>query len=151
MHKLFLLLSRKCENLTRSQVNSFFCRIRAISKKKVLAQKVIYFRSEFVIFCYLFYFFYYRSICIIDSGASRRRTRNARFQARRADHSTTSMCHLETEKVFAQRQIYFTANSSNLEKRSPLEIRCHFLRHQLYVPKGRCSIPYAICLNPKTD
>ena len=36
-------------------------------------------------------FFYYRSICIIDSGASRRRTRNARFRARRADHSTTSI------------------------------------------------------------
>ena len=27
-------------------------------------------------------------MCIIDSGASRRRTRNARFRARRADHST---------------------------------------------------------------
>ena len=34
---------------------------------------------------------YYRGICIIDNGASRRRTRNARFRARRADHSTTSM------------------------------------------------------------
>ena len=30
--------------------------------------------------------FYYRSICIIDNGASRRRTRNACFRARRADH-----------------------------------------------------------------
>ena len=35
------------------------------------------------------YFFYYRSICIIDDGASRGRTRNARFRARRTDHSTT--------------------------------------------------------------
>ena len=33
--------------------------------------------------------FSYRSICIIDGGASRRRTRNSRFRARRADHSTT--------------------------------------------------------------
>ena len=32
------------------------------------------------------------SICIIDNGASRRRTRSARFTARRSDHSTTSMC-----------------------------------------------------------
>ena len=39
---------------------------------------------------WLFLFFYYRSICIIDNGASRRRTRNARFRARRADHSTIS-------------------------------------------------------------
>ena len=38
-------------------------------------------------------FFYYRSICIIDDGASRRRTRISRFRARRADHSTTSMCN----------------------------------------------------------
>ena len=35
-------------------------------------------------------FLLYRSICIIDDGASRRRTRNSRFRARRADHSTTS-------------------------------------------------------------
>ena len=42
----------------------------------------------------LFIFFYKRSICIIDNGVSRRRTRNARFRARRADHSTTSMCIL---------------------------------------------------------
>ena len=34
-----------------------------------------------------------RSICIIDNGASRRHpTRNSRFRARRADHSTTSIC-----------------------------------------------------------
>ena len=33
--------------------------------------------------------FYYRSRCIIDDGASRRRTRNTRFQAKRANHSTT--------------------------------------------------------------
>ena len=39
-------------------------------------------------------FFLYRSICIIDNGASRRRPQNARFRARRADHSTTSMCLL---------------------------------------------------------
>ena len=38
-----------------------------------------------------FFFFFYRSICIIDDGASRRRTRNTRFRAIRADHSTTSM------------------------------------------------------------
>ena len=38
-------------------------------------------------FCYLFYISYKRSICIIDNGASRRRTRNARFPARHADHS----------------------------------------------------------------
>ena len=48
-----------------------------------------YFLAKFQIF-----FFYYRSICIIDDGASRRRTRNTRFRARRADHSTTSMCNL---------------------------------------------------------
>ena len=39
-----------------------------------------------------FIFFFCRSICIIDDGASRRRARNTRFRARRADHSTTSMC-----------------------------------------------------------
>ena len=39
-----------------------------------------------------FSFFYYRSICIIDNGASRRRTRNVRFRDGRADHLTTSMC-----------------------------------------------------------
>ena len=39
-------------------------------------------------FSFLFiFFFYYRSICIIDDGASRRRTRISRFRARRADHS----------------------------------------------------------------
>ena len=32
----------------------------------------------------IFQFFYYRSICIIDNGASSRRTRNARFRGRRA-------------------------------------------------------------------
>ena len=32
------------------------------------------------------FFFYYRSIRIIDNGASSHRTRNARFRARRADH-----------------------------------------------------------------
>ena len=37
------------------------------------------------------FFYFYRSICIIDIGASKHRTRNARFRARRADHSTASM------------------------------------------------------------
>ena len=37
-----------------------------------------------------------QGICIIDDGTSRRRTRNARFQTRRADHSTTSMCNCGT-------------------------------------------------------
>ena len=41
-----------------------------------------------------FFFFFYGSTCIIDDGASRRRTRNARFRARRADHSTTSLSNL---------------------------------------------------------
>ena len=40
------------------------------------------------------FFFYYKSICIIDNGASRHRTRNARFRVRRADHSTTSILQL---------------------------------------------------------
>ena len=35
-----------------------------------------------------FFFYYYIGIRIIDNGASRRRTRNARFRARRADHSS---------------------------------------------------------------
>ena len=39
----------------------------------------------------LFILFYKRSICIIDNGANRRRTRNARFRARRAD-----LCNEET-------------------------------------------------------
>ena len=47
-----------------------------------------------------FIYFWYRSICIIDNGASRRRTRNTRFQTRRADHSTTSMCSLQTAQLF---------------------------------------------------
>ena len=40
----------------------------------------------FAIFLLFILFFYKRSICIIDNGASRRRTRNARFPAIRADH-----------------------------------------------------------------
>ena len=40
---------------------------------------------------FFFFFFYYIGIRIIDNGGSRRRTRNARFRARRADHSTTSI------------------------------------------------------------
>ena len=50
-----------------------------------------------------FFLFFYRSICIIDDGASRRRTRNTRFRARRADHSTTSMC----TKSDSERQFFF--------------------------------------------
>ena len=42
-------------------------------------------------------FFYYRSTCIIDNGAHRRRTRNARFRARRADHSTKFRFHTELQ------------------------------------------------------
>ena len=37
------------------------------------------------------------SICIINNGASRHRTLNDRFRARRADHSTTSI-ELETRR-----------------------------------------------------
>ena len=45
----------------------------------------IAFSSTYKIFNIEVYFFlYYRSICIIDNGASRRRTRNAIFRARRA-------------------------------------------------------------------
>ena len=33
---------------------------------------------------------HHRGLYIIDNGASRHRTRNARFRARRADHSTTN-------------------------------------------------------------
>ena len=32
---------------------------------------------------FYFFIFFYRSICIIDNGASRHRTRNARFRARK--------------------------------------------------------------------
>ena len=52
------------------------------------------------------FFFFYRSICIIDNGASRRRARNARFRDRRADHSTTFIdlifyprCQMEQIKI----------------------------------------------------
>ena len=34
----------------------------------------------------------------MDNGASRRRTRNARFRARRADHSTTSKLQTNEER-----------------------------------------------------
>ena len=37
-----------------------------------------------------FFFLFYRSICILGNGASRRRTPNARLRARRADHSTST-------------------------------------------------------------
>ena len=46
-------------------------------------------RFAFLLLVSIFFFFYYIGIRIIDNGASRRRTRNARFRARRADHSTT--------------------------------------------------------------
>ena len=60
--------------------------------------RLIYSLSAYLVdllqfFCYLFY---KRSICIIDNGASRRRTRNARFRARHADHSTTFEYLLES-------------------------------------------------------
>ena len=32
------------------------------------------------------FFYYHRSTCIIDNGASKRRTQNTHFRARRADH-----------------------------------------------------------------
>ena len=41
-----------------------------------------------------FFFFYYTSICIIVNGAGKRRTPNARFRARRAVHSSTSMSEM---------------------------------------------------------
>ena len=41
-----------------------------------------------------FKFFYYTSMCIIVNSAGKRRTPNVRFRARRADHSSTSMCDL---------------------------------------------------------
>ena len=56
---------------------------------------LVNFSAEDHLFFYFFIFFFIfccRNICIIDNGASRRRTRNARLRARRADHSTTSMC-----------------------------------------------------------
>ena len=40
----------------------------------------------------IYHVFYFRSLCIIDNGASRRRTTYACFRARRANRSTTSMC-----------------------------------------------------------
>ena len=42
-------------------------------------------------------FFYFRSICFLDNDVSKHQTRNARFRARRADHSTTSMCFSEPD------------------------------------------------------
>ena len=36
---------------------------------------------------------YSSTICIIDNGASSRRTRNTHYRARRADHSTTDLQH----------------------------------------------------------
>ena len=44
-----------------------------------------------IFFVFIYFVCYYRGICFIDNGTSRRRTRNARFRARRADHLTTSM------------------------------------------------------------
>ena len=55
-----------------------------------------------------YYFFYYRSICIIDDGASRGRTRNARFRARRTDHSTTSVANL-------LRDLWWDASNSQID------------------------------------
>ena len=60
--------------------------LRRISATSLYRHRNVKYTLHFVFF--FFFFFYYRSTCIIDHGASRRRTRNARFR----DHSTTSMC-----------------------------------------------------------
>ena len=44
---------------------------------------------------FFFFIFLYIGILIIDNGASRRRTRNARFRARRADHYCRSICIID--------------------------------------------------------
>ena len=47
---------------------------------------------------FFFIFFYYRSICIIDDGSSRGRTRNARFRARRTDQ--LALQHIDWDGTF---------------------------------------------------
>ena len=64
--------------------------IRLRSRSLQLTTIALWFTARFL-FIFFILFFYYRSICIIDNGASKHRTRNARFRARRADHSTTSI------------------------------------------------------------
>ena len=72
-------------------------------------------------FFYLLFIFYYIGIRIIDNGASRRRTRNARFRARRADHSTTSMCSSKILKTSVTR--LKSISSPNGKKSHLLSIR----------------------------
>ena len=62
-------------------------------RRKVFFPKIRRCTALFV----FFFLFYYRSICIIDNGASRRRTRNTRYRARRADHPTTSAMHCQVQ------------------------------------------------------
>ena len=54
----------------------------------------------FQLSCFFFIFFYYTSTCIIDDGASRCRTRNARFRTRRADHLTITNLVKETGRTY---------------------------------------------------
>ena len=57
-----------------------------------------------------------RSICLIDDGASRRRNRNVRFRARRADHSM-ALVGVELETLVFEPENAQLAQSS-LEIRS---------------------------------
>ena len=64
-----------------------------------------------------FLFFYYRSICIIGNGASKRRTRTARFSARRADNSTTSYSYIQSDKPLRFQSFNFSASDLAHSKR----------------------------------
>ena len=57
--------------------------------------------TYFCVSTYLLIYLVHRSICIIDNGASRHRTRNARFRVRRADHSTTSIPSMTIVRMIA--------------------------------------------------
>ena len=96
--------------ILRIYVLSFFFYLRVAQKYNALvpvdisSNKVV---GQAACKCYFFFFFlYYIGIRIIDNGASRRRTRNARFRARRADHSTTSM-RFEERKLFLSHRHFF--------------------------------------------
>ena len=77
-------------------------------------------QSDVKAYFFFFFFFNYRIICIIDNGASRRRTRNARFRVRRADHSTTSMCDVKAYLSDSNRVADFTAPNNLIYKQTKI-------------------------------
>ena len=82
----------------------------------------------FFIFIYLF-FFYYRSICIIDDGASRGRTRNARFRARRTEMMASAgdflFIYMKLKNLEKTSQLHFKLHIQKKKTQEGTQILCH--------------------------